>query len=211
VTTRKSNSGRSEAMQIEKNRTEQLAKIQDIIILLEPRLSKVAGSQRNQLKLLESVSLGLYSEIDKLSKKAPAELVTDLVLSQMNEVIKDTKELVIDDPYVQRLQAFVAAGDNPQHRDAVVMMRQVRQGLDRFKQQLDPLINKLENLLSDARCIEKALQLYLKGNSSISRGELKEYGVAVSSSWITDDLLAIFDFRKLDRIDLVAYFELSNE
>lgn len=211
MTTRKSNSERSEATQIKQTRTEQLTKIQNIITLIEPRLQKAVGSQRNQLKLLESVSLGLYDEIDKLSKKAPAEPVTDLVLTQMNEVIRETKELVTDDSYVQRLQEFVPAGDNPEHRDAVVVMRQVRQGLDRFRQQLDPLAKQLKAHLMDAKGIEKALQLYLKGFDLISDKELKRYDVEVSNSWLTDDYPRSFDFSKLDAIDLAAYFRLSDE
>lgn len=203
MTTRK---GSSEAIQIRQTRTEQLAKIQNIITLIEPRLQKAVGPQRSQLKLLESVSLGLYDEIDKLSKKAPAEPVTDLVLTQMNEVIRETKELVTDDPYVQRLKEFVPAGDNPQHRDAVVVMRQVRQGLDRFRQQLDPLARQLENHLMNAKGIEKALQLYLQGDELISNKELEDYDARVSSAWLTDDYSGNFDFSKLDKIDITAYF-----
>jgi len=211
VTTRKSNSGRSEATQIKQTRTEQLTEIQNIITLIEPRLQKATGLQRNQLKLLESVSLGLYDEIDKLSKKAPAETVTDLFLTQMNEVIRETKELVTDDSYVQRLQEFVPAGDNPENRDAVVVMRQVRQGLARFRHQFDPLAKQLKAHLMDAKGIEKALQLCLEGSDFISEKELKGYNVEVSNSLLTDGYPRSFDFSKLDAIDIDAYFSISDE
>jgi ElaB/YqjD/DUF883 family membrane-anchored ribosome-binding protein len=130
VTAKKSNSGVSDKVtELKQTRIAQLSQIQEIIAKIEPILKKASGYQKSQVNLLESVSLGLYDEIDKLAKKAPAEPVTDLVFAQMNQVIRETKELVEDDPYVQRLQEFVAAGDNPQHRDAVVVLRQVRQGL----------------------------------------------------------------------------------
>lgn len=201
----KSNSGHSdEATQLKQSRTEQLTQIRYIIAVKEPRLQK-AGHQRSQLNLLESVSLGLYDEIDKLSKKAPAEPVTDLVLTQMNEVIRETKELATDDPYIQRLQEFVPAGDNPQHRDAVVVMRQVRQGLDRFRKHLNPLIDDLKASLDDVRGVERALQLYLSGNESVSEKDLKGYDNKVSKSWFTDYPYG-FDFSKLDKINIAAYF-----
>lgn len=204
---RKSNSGRSdEATQHKQTRTEQLAQICDIIVVIEPRLQKAIGHHRSQLNLLESVSLGLYDEIDKLSKKAPAEPVTDLVLTQMNEVIRETKELVTDDPYVQRLQEFVPAGDNPQHRDAVVVMRQVRQGLDRFRRHLNPLIDNLTTSLDDARGVERALQLYLSGKESVTEKDLQGYDNKVSKSWLTTSYPYDFDFSKLDKINIAAYF-----
>ncbi|MHC5716278.1 MAG: hypothetical protein ACYTX0_30205 [Nostoc sp.] len=207
MTARKSYSGRSdEATRLKETRTEQLAQIRNAIAVIEPHLQEAVGSQKKQLKLLDSVSLGLYEEIDKLSKKAPAEPVTDLVLAQMNEVIRETKELITDDPYVQRLQEFVPAGDNPQHRDAVVVLRQVRQGLDRFRQQLDSLANKLKDSLMNAKGIERALQLNLDGNELITEKDLEDYHTTVSRSWLTTRYPHEFDFSKLDRTNIVAYF-----
>ena len=207
MTTSRSNSSRSDkATQLKQTRTEQLAQIRGIIAVMEPRLQKAIGSQRSQLNLIESVSLGLYDEIDKLAKKAPAEPVTDLVLTKMNEVIKETKELVADDLYVQRLQEFVPAGDNPQHRDAVVVLRQVRQGLERFHKQFDSLTSKLKPTLKDAKGIERAVKLYLNGSESISEEELKSYEMEVSASWLTDNYPKRFVFSKLDKINIATYF-----
>ena len=211
MATRKSESGHSESKQTRQTREEQLAHIRNVIADFEPQLHKATGYQKNQLKLLESVSLGLYDEIDKLSKKAPAEPVTDLVLTQMNEVIRETKELIADDPYVQRLQEFVPAGDNPQHRDAVVVMRQVRQGLERFHQQLDLLVTQLKGHLMNARGIEMALQLYLAGNMSVTDEELEAYDMKVSGAWLTGIRPKFFDFSKLDKINIAAYFKISDE
>lgn len=185
MATRERESGHSEAKQIRQTKEEQLVHIRNIIADFEPQLYKATGYQKNQLKLLESVSLGLYDEIDKLSKKAPAEPVTDLVLTQMNEVIRETKELIADELYVQRLQEFIPAGDNPQHQDAVVVMRQVQQGLERFHQQLDLLVKELKGHLMNARGIEMALQLHLAGNKSVTDEELEAYDLKVSRAWLT--------------------------
>lgn len=211
MATRKSESGHSEAKQIRQTREEQLVHVRDVIADFEPQLHKATGYQKNQLKLLASVSLGLYDEIDKLSKKAPAEPVTDLVLTQMNEVIRETKELIADDPYVQRLQEFIPAGDNPQHRDAVVVMRQVRQGLERFQQQLDLLVQQLKGHLMNARGIKMALQLYLAGNTSVTDEDLEAYDMKVSGAWLTGIHPKFFDFSKLDKINIAAYFKISDE
>lgn len=212
MATRKSNSGQtSEATKLKQTRTEQLAQIRHVIAVIEPRLQKAVTYQEGQLKLLDSVSLGLYDEIDKLSKKAPAEPVTDLVLNQMNEVIRETKELVTDDPYVQRLQEFIPAGDNPQHRDAVVVMRQVRQGLDRFRQQLKPLIEQLNSHLRNAKGIEMALQLYLAGHTSVTDEDLEVYDLKVSKEWMYGIPRTNFYFDKLDSLNIAAYFNVANE
>ncbi len=79
--------------QLRLNQSNQIAAI---ISALQAKLAEMTNNQRKQLALLESVSLGLYEEVDKLSKKAPAELVTDLVLTQTNDIIRETKQLVAD-------------------------------------------------------------------------------------------------------------------
>ncbi len=215
LATRKNNSSLSnEATQLRQKRTEQLEQIRNIIATLEPLLRNASGHQKNQLELLDSVSLGLYEEIDKLSKKAPAEPVTDLVLAQMNEVIRETKELVKQDTYVQRLQEFVSAGDNPQHRDAVVVMRQIRQGLDRFRVELKSSTNQLNKKLADARGICIALQLYLKDEMPVTRSNLDYYGTEVSRHWYSNGYGGKsdeFEFDKLDNINISDYFKFSNE
>src|SRR6266446_8540260 len=93
---------------------------------------RALGDRQERIRALESVALGLYEELDKLAKKAPADQVTDLALEQTNDVIREAKELLSDDPYIQRYKEFVAAGDNPEHRDVVMILRQIRQGLSRF-------------------------------------------------------------------------------
>jgi hypothetical protein len=153
------------------------------------------------------VSLGLYEEIDKLSKKAPAEPITDLVLNQINDIIRETKQLAETDPYVQRLNEFVPAGDNPQHRDAVVVLRQVRQGLERFRKELDSILELLGARITEAKGIHLALRLHLEDNGIVEKKELEEYGVSISQPWMTGSWPnEYFDFNRLDDIDIPTYF-----
>jgi hypothetical protein len=185
-------------------RNKQLAQIEESVAVLERRLNDCRHNQRDQLTLLDSVSHGLYDEIDKLAKKAPAEPVTDLALEQINDVIRETKQLVQSDPYIRRLNEFVAAGDNPQHRDAVIVLRRIRQGLERFGRQLDSLIGLLGTRLDDAKAISVAIRLNLDGEEVVDENELKQYGVTVSSEWLSGD--DEFSFARLDVTDIHEYF-----
>ena len=186
-------------------RNDQLAQIDESILVLDRRLHECMHNQRDQLTLLDSVSRGLYDEIDKLAKKAPAEPLTDLALEQVNDIIRGTKQLITSDPYIERLNEFVPAGDNPQHRDAVIVLRQIRQGLERFGKQLDSLIDLLRVRLRDARGIHVAIQLNLEGHTAVARDILKEYGVDVSLDWLYGYPEAL-NFTRLDRIKISEYF-----
>jgi poly-D-alanine transfer protein DltD len=83
--------------------------------------------------MLLSEVTGLYDEMDKLAKKAPNEPVTNLQLKIINSFIKKAKHLLSGDTIINEVEVFVAAGDNPEYRDAVTVLRQIRQGLERFK------------------------------------------------------------------------------
>lgn len=85
--------------------------------------------------MLESEAKGLYDEMDKLAKKTPVETVTDLQLKAINNLITKAKELLSNDIIIADVTIFVAAGDNPQYRDVVTVLRQVIQGLNRFQEQ----------------------------------------------------------------------------
>jgi hypothetical protein len=76
---------------------------------------------------------GLYEELDKIYKKAPEEQISNLTLDNVNNLIKDTKQMIEEDPYIDRIKEFVPAGDNPEYRDVIMVLRQLRQGMDRFK------------------------------------------------------------------------------
>lgn len=95
--------------------------------LLEGRAMKEA------YYLLESELAGLYDEIDKLAKKAPNEPVTSLQMKIVNSFVKKSKHLLSGDTFIDEIEIFVSAGDNPEYRDFITVLRQIRQGLERFK------------------------------------------------------------------------------
>jgi hypothetical protein len=80
---------------------------------------------------VESVLDGLYDEIDKLTKKAPADEITELALRRVNGVINAAKELLKGDPFIDSIDPFVPAGEYPEHRDVLIILREIKQGMKR--------------------------------------------------------------------------------
>ena len=164
-------------------RKDQIKQLDEAIIELTKKLNDLRGKQK-QLDLLQSVSLGLYDEMDKLAKKAGADQVTDLALEQVNDFIRDAKTLMLEDPYAQRQKEFVAAGDNPEHRDVVVVMRQMRQGLERFAEDLKSAQERCKVLLADAKGVHIAVEIFLEGTEEVSNDDFQYNEVTVSKRWM---------------------------
>lgn len=118
---------------------------------------------KNSYQLVDSELQGIYDEIDKLCKKAPNEPVTTLQLGIVNRLIEKIKRLFEADKILKEISIFVAAGDNPEYRDVLTVLRQLRQALNRFEQKYRSLFDV--NL----------------------RDELREYGVEAN------DVLDIFE------------------
>jgi len=195
-------------------RKEQLAQIHEAIVGLETELQRRIEAARDR-ELLESVSLGMYEEIEKLTKKAPAEQVTELALEQVNDLIGEAKELMKEDRYIQRLNQFVPAGDLPQLRDVLLVLRQVRQGLERFSNKLKT--EYVFNSLKNARIVEAALELYLDGLQGQDLFEALKNRITISqfpSEWQKKDLYGglygtAFNFDHLDSIDIQEHFSVT--
>lgn len=60
--------------------------------------------------------------------------MTNLQLKIVNSFILKAKQLLEGDPIIDEIAIFVAAGDNPEYRDVVTILRQITQGLERFKE-----------------------------------------------------------------------------
>lgn len=83
-------------------------------------------------ELLRSELQSLYSEFDKLTKKAPAARLTSLALQTINSLIGDSKRLLSGDRYVDRVSEFVSAGENPVNSDVLLVLASLVSALDRF-------------------------------------------------------------------------------
>ncbi len=187
-------------------RTKQMEDLDLIIERVQDKSDRSHVARIQQLPLLESVSKGLYEEIDKLCKKAPAEPITDLGLEQVNDVIIATKELAQGDPYIQKLTVFVPAGDNPQQRDVVIVLRQIRQGLERFRNNIDQTNKTLQSRMTEASLLRAAVQLFLEGHERPDKDDFDEYDLHLPDRWSTGIYPKHFNFDKLDKTNLQEYF-----
>lgn len=113
---------------LQREEDERLAEIEP----LRRRLAYLRG-QKGRRDQLKSVLDGLYDEMDKLSKKAPADQVTELALKRINDVIRRGKELMQGDEFIDSIEVFVAAGERPEHRDVLLVLRELRQGMQRLE------------------------------------------------------------------------------
>jgi hypothetical protein len=190
-------------------RNQQLTIIRSIIVDIRSRSLEFTRSKQ-QYVLLSSVLEGLYEEIDKQCKKAPGELITDLGLEQVNDIIKAIKELAKDDSYVQKQKEFVAAGDNPQLRDVIIVLKQLAQGLEREKSAWSTRQSTIDDKLSQATTIEAALNHFTNSQEpNILERDIALQRVTPSSLWIIvspNYSQHIFDWNKLDTTDLNSYF-----
>jgi hypothetical protein len=182
--------------------------IGDLDIAIQNLSAKIRALKETERRvdILEDVSLGLYEELDKLAKKAPADQVTNLVLEQTNEVIHEAKELLSEDPFIKRYKEFVAAGDNPEHRDVVVVLLQIRQGLGRFTSGVEERKDWLDRVLEDAKGVRAAAILSRDGESDLSQEELSEYDGKIMSRWFNDS--NVFDFERLDQTSIGTYYDI---
>lgn len=83
---------------------------------------------------LESFVNGIYDEIAKLSIKWPTQPVSTLTLKKTNRAICSARELfaVENDQYLDEINVLIPAGDNPEARDVVMALRQVKDALARM-------------------------------------------------------------------------------
>jgi hypothetical protein len=90
---------------------------------------------RPRWTMLGSVLEGMYTEVDKLAKKSPSDEITDLALKRVNTIIKETKILLKGDEFVDSIEVFVPAGENPELRDVLMILRELKQGMERWKKE----------------------------------------------------------------------------
>jgi hypothetical protein len=101
-----------------------------------------AKQRHNQLV---SVVQALYDEVDKLSRKWPTMPITQLTLEKTNRAIAAVKELLKNegDDFAEDIAIIVPAGDLPETRDTVLILRQVQAALNRFERKYESEWRKL--------------------------------------------------------------------
>jgi hypothetical protein len=107
---------------------------------------------RDRKEELVSVADGLYDELDKHARKWPTMPVTKRTVQRVNKLLGETRKLLEDeaDDFAAGLEDIVPAGDPPETRDVVMLLREVRDALSRFE----------DRYAADWRAIERAEQAY---------------------------------------------------
>ena len=201
-------------------RTKQLGQISETISSLESKSSN--QSNQKNFDNLNSVLEGVYDEIDKLVKKKPIEGATDLMVEKVNDIITEAQELITDDSHIEKLDIFVSAGDPPELRDVLFVLRLVNQGMERLSKKLDSENQEIETLLLEATAIKTALEIFQQrysdgddGNYHEDYGQIKTddieklLGIKVPNGWTAGNFGTTFNFERLDYIEIEDYFRLS--
>ena len=104
----------------------------------EERLIWLLGAKERHA-LLVSVAEGLYDELDKLAKKWPSMPATERQVAKVNKLLGAVRKLLSDegDEFANGLEDFVAAGDPPETRDVVLVLREAKDALDRFEDEYE--------------------------------------------------------------------------
>jgi hypothetical protein len=170
----------------------------------------------NRRDALASHLGGFYEEIDKLTKGKSLLPVTPLMVEQANDIIRDAKEVVTGDTYLDRIKEFVPAGDNPLYPDVLVVMRGVRDSLERGQGQLQGRRSHFAELLTEARTISIALRLnVVDGEEIVLKEDVEEKldQQEVADAWFREDENGdeSFDFDDLDTRDIASYLSRSSD
>lgn len=96
-------------------------------------LEKRAPAVHADFSIIRAEIDSLYSEFDKLTKKAPGNKISPLALKNVNAAIEDAKRLLTGDRYVDRVSEFVAAGETPTHSDVLLTLASLCTAFDRFR------------------------------------------------------------------------------
>src|SRR6266699_2816749 len=183
-----------------------LDQVRSLLPKLEAANEKIAKSGKEAESLLNFAD-SLYEEIDKLSKKAPTEPLTDLALQQVNDAVREAKVLGAEDSTLRRVKEFVPAGDNPQHRDVVLVLRLVRAGLAEVQKRLAQESQECLEQLNDAEALEAAVKSRLDDGPTDAEF-FNYYGLSPSEFWQTESTSSEYEFNfdRLEEVHLASHF-----
>jgi septal ring factor EnvC (AmiA/AmiB activator) len=198
-------------------RIQQLKQVDSAIERLEKALQIIRKRQTREQEL-DSHLTGFYEEIDKLAKGKSLVEVTDLVVEQANDVIRDAKTIIEGDTYLNRIKEFVPAGNNPVYPDILVVIRAVQQSLARSRAISEQRRTRIAGLLLEGTTIRGALSCYVDYKVISPAKEQVEHVLDgnVAGKWFPGNYASgyHFDFDKLDRYEIDEYLsedEVSEE
>ncbi|MBS1793391.1 MAG: hypothetical protein JSS81_06030 [Acidobacteria bacterium] len=176
----------------------------DKIYSLNLTEAKVWKEIKNNVSLLHNVASGLYLEADKLCKKNPKLIASDYLVDQTNLVIKETKEIVEGDSFVDRLTQIIPAGENPDIPDVVIRLNQVKSGLERYKNIPEREIKEYQLERQEIELIRECLFSLLTEGLELTIEEAS-FGKN-HSEWFKEEIPYCFNFEDLNETDLFDHF-----
>jgi hypothetical protein len=190
----------------------------------EAAVEKLEGELRatrktaKRCETLANHSEGFYEETNKLSKGKTLVEATPLFVDQTNDIIRDAKDIVKSDVYLDRIKEFVPAGNNPVYPDVLVTVRAVRQSLGRCKTDLRADEKRLIGTLCRARTVVGALECFLSDekNAEYAIKEAVETfveGDVDDSCFLSDAQGSVecFDFEELDAQTVEEFLSIEEE
>ena len=95
---------------------------------------KIANTIREQWDLLNTMLSGMYNEIDKLCKKKPDMLLSDMKTKKINKLIKLIKEFLGDEnPFICDIEKLDI--DDPiELSDVIIVLSELQKGLKIYKE-----------------------------------------------------------------------------
>ena len=84
-------------------------------------------------EMIKSELIGFYDEMDKLVRILPREPITPLQLKITDDLLRKAKSLLSEDPVIDQVEIFAGEASLPEYRDVIIVLRQIRQGLERFE------------------------------------------------------------------------------
>jgi len=199
-------------------RNHQLEDTRQALETLEQRLRSARSLVRRCHALLNH-SGGFYQELDKLAKGKSLLEVTTFVLQQANDIIRDAKEIVKGDVYLDRIKEFVPAGNNPVYPDVLVCIRSVRDSLGRSSSQISARVESIKEILRKAQTVAGALQYFLDDEGG-NQEEKKYPSRKAVDAYVEGDMSDFcftryrdsheeyFDFDRLDEQTIPEYLSM---
>ncbi|HXT69388.1 MAG TPA: hypothetical protein VN700_06525 [Vicinamibacterales bacterium] len=189
------------AQEERQRRQQQLEDARSAVKRLAEARDAAEARATNHAALLSHLN-GFYDEIDKLAKGKALVQCTDLVVEQINDIIRDAKQIISDDQHLGRVKEFVPAGDNPVYPDVLIVTRAVQQCLNRTKDDVQSEKKKAFWACREMRTIAGALEAFLETGEYPGPGDVQDYMTGVpTESWFFpgEDGQKWFDFERLDR------------
>lgn len=205
------------ASELRTRRALQLENSQAAVEKLEGEL-RAARKTAKRCEALSNHSEGFYDEINKLAKGKTLVETTPLFVDQANDIIRDAKDIVKNDVYLDRTKEFVPAGNNPVYPDVLVTVRTVRQSLGRCKTDLRAQEKRLVETLCRARTVVGALECFLSDEENAEYA-IKENVEAFVEGDVDDSCFRsetdigeeCFDFDQFDTHTLEEYLSIDEE